>query len=151
MRKTAAVLPGLLLAAAVAGPALAAKPSPPPKQEPLALEAVALPVIVDGKLINYVFCSISLNLYPSVDATKVQDKAQYFRDDLVRVGHRTPFTRKDDYTKIDETKVQAEIMRFAPTVVGPGVVKSATVTRQVSQKLFTLPPAPQTKSREIIP
>jgi hypothetical protein len=69
----------------------------------------------------------------------------------VRLGHRNPFTRKDDYTKVDEARVKAEIMRIAPALVGPGVIRSATITKQSSQKLMTLPPSQQSRSREIIP
>jgi len=117
----------------------------------IALEAVALPIIVDGRLLNYVFCSIRLDLYPNADGAKVRAKEEFFRDDLVRTGHRSPFTRKDDYTKVDEAKVKAEVMRIAPTLVGPGVIRSASIIKQSSQKLMTLPPPQQSHSREIIP
>jgi len=152
MRTFARLALGLMIAIAPVQPVLAAeeKGKAAPAQT-IALEAVALPIIVDGRLLNYVFCSIKLELYPNADGAKVRAKEQYFRDDLVRMGHRNPFTRKDDYTKVDEAKVRAEVMRIAPGLVGPGVIRSATIIRQTSQKLMTLPPAQQTHSREIIP
>jgi hypothetical protein len=149
MRTLAPLALGLLIAVAPVEPVLAA--APPPAPQTMALEAVALPVIVDGRLINYVFCSIRLELYPNADGAKVRAKEEYFRDDLVRMGHRTPFTRKDDYTKIDDARVRAEIMRIAPGLVGPGVIRSAAVIRQTSQKLMTEPPPQQTHAHEIIP
>ena len=85
------------------------------------------------------------------DGLKVREKEQYIRDDLVRAGHRSPFTRPDDYSHIDEAKVRAEVMRFAPTVVGPGVVKAVVVTKQTSQKVLTLPPVRKAPTHEIIP
>jgi hypothetical protein len=149
MRSLAALALGLMIAVAPVEPVLAAEqPSGP---QTIALEAVALPVIVDGQLINYVFCSIRLDLYPNADGAKVRAKEEFFRDDLVRMGHRNPFTRRDDYTKVDEAKVRAEIMRIAPGLVGPGVIRTATIIKQTSQKLMTLPPTQQTHSREIIP
>jgi hypothetical protein len=150
MRRLAPAALGLLLAIAPVQPVLAAEKEPP-KPQTLSLEAVALPVIVQGKLINYVFCSITLVLAPNADGAKVRAKEQYFRDDLVRTGHRTPFTRQDDYTKVDEVKVRSEIMRFAPTVVGPGVIQSANITKQSSQKMLTLPGVPQSRQHDIIP
>jgi hypothetical protein len=150
--KLAPVLLGLLLAIAPVQPVMAAeKGKEAPKPQTMSLEAVALPVIVDGKLINYVFCSITLLLAPNADGSKVRAKEQYFRDDLVRTGHRTPFTLRDNYSKVDEAKVRAEIMRFAPTVVGPGVVQSANITKQSSQKMLTLPPVPQSRPHDLIP
>jgi len=153
MRRLLPPILGLLLAVAPIQPVLAAEKEKddPSKAQTLAMEAVALPIIVDGKLINYVFCSIRLELYPNADGAKVRAKEQYFRDDLVRVGHRTPFTRTDDYTRVDDARVRAEVMRFAPTVVGPGVIRSATVTKQMSQKILGRPITQQSGSREIIP
>ena len=149
MRKLVPLALGLLIAVAPVEPVLAAET--PPAPQTVALESVALPIIVDGRLINYVFCSIRLDLYPNADGAKVRAKEQFFRDDLVRMGHRSPFTRQDDYTRVDEAKVRAEVMRIAPGLVGPGLVRSATITRQSSQKLMTLPPSQQSRSREIIP
>jgi len=150
MRSLSSLVLGLALAIAPVEPVLAAEKEPP-KAQTVALEAVALPIIVNGQLINYVFCSIRLDLAPNADGAKVRDKEQYFRDDLVRVGHRTPFTRPDDYTRVDEAKVRAEVMRFAPTVVGPGVVKAVVITKQSSQKLKTLPPVQKPAQNEILP
>ena len=132
-----------------AGPALAAEA--PTKPQAFQIETVALPVIVNGKLLNYVFVSIRLDLMPEANANVVRDKEAFLRDDLVRVGHRTPFTRADDYTHLDETKIKAELARFAKTVIPPGTIKSIVITRQVSQKLLTLPSVPQQRAPEIIP
>lgn len=153
MRRFLHLALGLMIAVAPVQPVLAAGEKDKEKSaaQTIALEAVALPIIADGQLINYVFCSIRLDLYPNADGAKVRAKEEFFRDDLVRMGHRNPFTRKDDYTKVDEAKVRAEIMRIAPGLVGPGVIRSATITKQSSQKLMTLPPSQQNHSHEIIP
>lgn len=150
MRKFIPLALGLVIAVAPVQPVLAAEDKTPAPQT-IALEAVALPIVVDGQLVNYVFCSIHLDLYPNADGAKVRAKEEYFRDDLVRMGHRSPFTRKDDYTKVDEARVRAEIMRIAPGLVGPGMIKSATIVKQTSQKLMPRPPPPPARPREIIP
>jgi flagellar basal body-associated protein FliL len=149
LNKLAALLLSLLIVAPVH--AAEEKKGEAPKSQTIALEAVALPVIVNGRLLNYVFVSIRLDLGPKADGAAVRAKEQYLRDDLVRTGHRAAFTRLDDYTRVDEGKVKAELMRFAPTVVGPGVIQSITITKQVSQKLQTLPPVQQSRQAEIIP
>jgi hypothetical protein len=122
--------------------------SPP---QTIQMETVALPIIVGGRLLNYVFVSIRLELMSKADGAAVRAKEQFFRDDLVRVGHRTPFVRMDDYTQVDEAKVRAELMRFASSVVGPGVLKNAVITKQVSQKNIATPRAGPTPQREIVP
>ena len=153
MRRFVPLALGLMIAVAPVQPVLAAADKDKDKSaaQTIALQAVALPIVVDGQLINYVFCSVRLDLYPNADGAKVRAKEEYFRDDLVRMGHRNPFTRKDDYTKVDEARVRAEVMRIAPALVGAGVIRSATITKQSSQKLMTLPPSQQNHSREIIP
>jgi flagellar basal body-associated protein FliL len=121
------------------------------KTPTLGLEPVALPVVVDGKLLNYVFVSIKLELSPKSDGSAVRAKEQFFRDDLVRVGHRTPFTRPDDYNKVDEAKVKAEVMRVANSLVGPGVVKNVLVVRQVAQRNIAPPRVTRPRGPEIVP
>ena len=150
MRKFIPLALGLIIAIAPVQPVLAAGDKTPGPQT-IALEAVALPVIVDGQLINYVFCSIRLDLYPNADGAKVRAKEEYFRDDLVRMGHRSPFTRKDDYNKVDDAKVRAEILRIAPSLVGSGVVRSATIVKETSQKIMPAPPSQQARPHEITP
>jgi len=150
MRPVVVALALGLLGAALT-PAARAADEPPKSAPTISLEAVALPIIVNGRLINYVFCTVRLDLNPNVDGAAVRAKEQFFRDDLVRTGHRTPFTRNDDYTKVDEAKVRAEILRFAPSIVGPGMIRSITITKQVSLKMLTLPSPPQQRQREIVP
>ena len=88
------------------------------------LAPVALPVVVDNRLINYVFVDIRINLTGSADLTKLRDKEPYFRDALVRLGHRTPFTRYDDYTRLDEQKLKAALFQAATEIGGPGSIAS---------------------------
>ena len=112
------LLPGLLLM--LATPAQADVDGKTTSNQTIQMESVALPVIVNGALINYVFVSIRLELMPKADGAAVRAKEQFFRDDLVRTGHRAPFpfTRFDDYTKVDEAKVRAEILRAAQAFEG---------------------------------
>ncbi len=142
------------LALALAAPARAAEDKDKDKAksaQTIQMEAVALPIIVNGALLNYVFVGIKLELMPNADGAAVRGKEQFFRDDLVRVGHRQPFTRLDDYTRVDESKVIGELMRAAPGIVGPGVLKTAVITKQTSQKLLTMPGAQRKRAPEIIP
>jgi hypothetical protein len=91
------------------------------------LAPVALPVAVDGRLVNYVFVYVRINLSASADMPKLRDKEPYFRDALVRAGHRTPFTRYDDYTRLDEGKLKAALYQAALAIGGPGTIASITL------------------------
>ena len=91
------------------------------------LAPVALPVVVDGQLVNYVFVYVRINLTGSADMTRLRDKEPFFRDALVRAAHRTPFTRFDDYTKLDEAKLKAALLQAGNVIAGPGSIASIQI------------------------
>jgi|SRR5579872_6067714 len=91
------------------------------------LSPVAMPIVVDGRLINYVFVYVRINLTGSADMPRLRDKEPYFRDALVRAGHRTPFTRYDDYTRLDEARLKATLFQAAVGIAGPGAIASIEI------------------------
>ncbi|HLZ76949.1 hypothetical protein [Phenylobacterium sp.] len=135
----------LILAApllALAGPGHAADDKKPKEVgQYVDLQPVGLPIVVDGRLVNYVFVYVRVNLRPSADVTKVRDKEPAFRDALVRDGHKTPFVVATDWQKLDEAKLIAAMTRDASAIAGPGIVASVVVTSQTPQK-HVMPPRP---------
>lgn len=126
-----------LLAAAsailfAAGAAAAADKGPPPKDvgQYVDLLPVALPIVADGRLVNYVFVYVRINLTSAALPNKLREKEPHFRDALVRAGHRTPFTLATDYNRIDTTKLAAVMVRESAAIAGPGQVRSVVVTSQ---------------------
>src|SRR5450432_1726973 len=111
--------------ALLAGAALAE--TKPATGQYIDLSPVALPIVVDGRLINYVFVYLRVNLTPSADALHLRDKEPYFRDALVRMGHRTPFVLRTDYTKLDEARLKATFLPAAAAITGPGMVASIEI------------------------
>ena len=132
MRRLMLLIAGWLmlgLGAATAGET--AKPES--TEDSVALAPVALPVIVDGHIVNYVFVSVKIWLNPGYDAFALRDKEPYFRDALVRAAHRTPFVVKGDYNRIDEAKLRASMQREATGIMGGNGVKSIQVVSQTPQ------------------
>lgn len=130
-----------LVLACLATPALA---SEEPKESKSAgqyidVSPVALPVIVNGRLINYVFVSVRLNLAPSADPVALRSKEPYFRDALVRVAYRTPFTDPKNYTRLNEAAIKAAMTREAARIIGPRLVSKVEITNSTAQKLRGLP------------
>jgi hypothetical protein len=103
------------------------------------LSPVALPIAVDGRLVNYVFAYVRLNLAPAANPVKLREKEPFFRDALVRAGHRTPFINPKDYTVLDSAKLSAALMRDAAAIAGAGVVKSVVITSQTPKRRQGLP------------
>jgi hypothetical protein len=91
---------------------------------------VGMPVVVGGRLVNYVFVNVRILLTPGADVSRWRAKEPYFRDALVRAGHETPFVTPGDYEKIDAAKLGAALMRQAQAITGPGVVRGVVVLSQ---------------------
>jgi flagellar basal body-associated protein FliL len=106
------------------------------------LAPVALPIVLNNRLINYVFVSIRINLSASADAAKMREKEPWFRDALVRTAHRTPFTKSTNYTVVDDARLKAALMRDATAIVGARNLASVTITSQTPKQRSRLPRPP---------
>jgi len=133
MRRNA-LIAAVLVFAALATPALADDvPKPKADDQSVTLATVALPLVFDGQIVNYVFVSAKVLLTPQADALVLRDKEPYFRDALVRAAHRTPFTRAGDYDHVDEGRLKAALYREAVAIVGPGKIAGVVVLSQTAQ------------------
>jgi len=103
------------------------------------LQPVAMPIIVNGTLINYAFVYVRINFTNGADVIKLRTKEPFFRDALVREGHRTPFIIPGDWQKVDEAKLTAALIRDARVIAGPDNVASVVVTSQAPQKRVVPP------------
>ena len=131
MRLSHAVTVAILALSTV--PATAAEGGKPAVGQYVDLQPVAIPVVDGGRLRNYVFVSVRLNLSARVDPTATQTKAPYFRDALVRTSHRTPFSVPGDWTRIDEQALKASLFRQASAIAGPGVITGVVITSSQPQ------------------
>ncbi len=146
MRNTSTILAGLaLLAVAFSGaaPGHAAEAPKPSEEQAVTLSPVALPIVLDGRLANYIFVTVKVILTPSADVTATRAKEPYFRDALVRAGHRSPFVPRNDYNHIDVAKLRSVMMRETSAITGPNVVRDIVVLEQTPQHFIPQPrPAP---------
>ena len=147
------MLKRLLIALApllILGQAAHASESKAPKSDVgqyVELQPLAMPIVIRGDLVNYVFVYVRLNLTSSANVTRLREMEPFFRDALVRAGHRTPFVIPTDYQKVDEARLTASMMREAIALVGPGQIKSAVVTAQTPSRRVPQPrPAAPTRS-----
>jgi hypothetical protein len=131
MKRFAVALALALLAAPVA----AEEKKKDEGSQNISISPVGLPIVVDGKVVNYVFVTIRLDLAPLVNSTKLREKEPYFRDALVRAGHRTPFTLRSDLTKVDEAKLKAVMMQEATAIAGPGAVRAVVIVSQAPKTM----------------
>jgi hypothetical protein len=130
-------LAAALILALASAPAVASEPKSKSEEsgQYVAVSPVGLPVVVGGKVINYVFVTVRIDLSPTANAAKLREREPYFRDALVRAGNRTPFTLATDYTKIDEKMLIAAMTRDAVAIAGPGAVRGVKVVSQAPKSL----------------
>jgi len=98
------------------------------------LAQMALPVIVDGKIKNYVFIELRLKPSGGADISKLRAAEPFYRDSLIRAAHRTSFSPPGDWTRLDERRVEAFILAEARRISGPKAFVAAEVVRQTPRK-----------------
>jgi hypothetical protein len=64
---------------------------------------LAVPVVRDGQLVNYLFVSLRIQISPHVDLWRTREKAQFLRDALVRASHANALADPNDINKLNET------------------------------------------------
>lgn len=103
------------------------------------LQPVGLPIVYQREVVNYVFVYVRINLTSSANASKLREKEPFFRDALVRLGHRTPFTLESDLSKVDDARLTAALKQEVLRIVGPGQILSVVVTSQAPRRRVSRP------------
>jgi len=112
---------------------------------------VAMPIVAEGRLINYVFVTMRIHLTQTADASKWRTKEPYFRDALARMGHRTSFANAKDYASVDGPRLTAAFQHEAVAIAGSDV-KGVVITAQTAKQRLGLPrPGPKPVRVEIQP
>jgi hypothetical protein len=136
-----ALLIAVVLAFA-ASPVVAADEPPKPDDQSIKLSPLALPIVVEGRVVNYVFVTVKVDLSPSANAMALRDKEPTFRDALVRDAYRTPFVTPGNYNRLDEARLKAVFFRDATAIAGAGQVRGIEVLNQQAQHFIRLQPQP---------
>lgn len=135
---------GLTLANdARAAPSGGGGPPAAPVANYIDIATVALPIVYERRLINYVFVGVRLNLVNGANAIALGAKEPYFRDALVKAAHRRPFTRLDDFTSIDEAALKTVMAAEATRIAGPRAIASVQITNQAPKSRVGLPRPPK--------
>jgi len=133
MRKIAPAL--ALIAAFSVTPVVAEEGAGAIKIDPsIPLAPVAVPITVNGKLVNYVFLSIKIMLSPKADLYKLVRQEPYYRDALVRAAHRQNLGVPGDPNRVDEKLVKAILKREAASFMDTRMIASIEIVRQDPKK-----------------
>lgn len=130
MRRRDLIAAGTAAALATTASAADARETSAPEGAALNIAGVGLPVIVGGRIRNYVFVTVRLYLGDGQTPETMRAKDPFFRDALVRTGHRAPFVIPNDWTRLNETAINAAVMAMAPIIAGEGAVMRSEVLIQ---------------------
>ncbi len=122
------------LATVAATPALASEGGESSGGTTVNLLAVALPIVVDDRIQNYVFTTFRLHLSASADVDAVKAKEAWFRDAMVRAGHRRSFAVPGSLITLDEAALVRAMQRAAHVLVGDGPIEHIEVASQVPRR-----------------
>jgi flagellar basal body-associated protein FliL len=105
------------------------------------LQPVGLPVVVNRRVVNYIFVYVRINLTSAANTARLREREPYFRDALVRSAHRTPYTDPKDYNRIDSQRLIDTMVRESAAITGPGLVKSVVITSWSPRRKVATPKA----------
>lgn len=142
-----AIAAALLASTLLAGLANATGPSPDAKEtgdegaEQLSSRSMdapylAVPVVRDGRLVNYLFVSVRVEIAQRVDLWQTREQAHFLRDALVRASHASDLADPEDDNALNEARAievyrAAAVQALGERAVG-GVAIVATYSSQGS-------------------
>lgn len=93
---------------------------------------LAVPVIRDGQLVNYLFVSIRVQISPHVDLWRTRERAQFLRDALVRASHATTLADPSDNNALNQALAIQVYRAAAVQTLGAQAVAGVTIVSTYS-------------------
>lgn len=95
---------------------------------------LAVPVVRDGQLVNYLFVSARIEVAPSADLWRTREKAHFLRDALVRASHANDLADPEDANVLDEARAIAVYRTAATQTLGANAVASVSIVASYSSR-----------------
>jgi len=137
-------------------PAMAQAKEEKPAKEPTAadlrldLSGVGLPVLQDGRVVNYVLVRLRINLNPGISRPDIEAGEPFVRERMLKAAFRAPLNSGTELMALDPQKLEAQTLSAARAVYGATRVQSVEIRDQKPQKRLYSPPVSGTQSRQPI-
>lgn len=105
------------------------------------LGSMTIPIIVNGRIVNYVFVALTLKLALGTEVESFKDREPELRDAIVRAAYKTPFTRTDTWKEVDGPRLTSFVMGQCAALFGKGKVASVEIVKQIPRQQL-MPPQP---------
>src|SRR5262245_24374553 len=93
---------------------------------------LAVPVVRDGRLVNYLFVSLRIQISPRVDLWRTREKAQFLRDALVRASHANSLADPNDNNALNQGLALQVYRQAAIQTLGAEAVAGVTIVSTYS-------------------
>lgn len=127
----AAMVASTLLAglAAASGPAEKAKGegAEQPPSRSMDVPYLAVPVVRDGVLVNYLFVSLRVEVAANVDLWRTREQAHFLRDALVRASHAQDLSDPNDINLLNEARALQVYQAAAVSALGERTIGGVSV------------------------
>jgi len=95
---------------------------------------LAVPVVRDGVLVNYLFVSIRIEIAPGVDLWRTRERAHFLRDALVRASHSTDLADPEDNNALNEARAIQVYRAAAVQALGERAVGAVAIVATYSSQ-----------------
>lgn len=146
-----------VLALAWAGTAAAAEEKGKDKEKApseadlrLDITGLGLPVLENGRVINFIFVRIRINMNPGISKPDIDAGDPFIRERVLRAAYRTPLNTGNELMALDTEKLTAVTLREARAYYGAARVRSVEIRDQKPQKRIYRPPSGQGRSGGVV-
>jgi hypothetical protein len=95
---------------------------------------LAVPVVRDGRLVNYLFVSIRVEIAAGVDLWRTRERAHFLRDALVRASHANDLASAEDTDALNEARAIEVYRAAAVQVLGEQAVGRVIIVASYSSR-----------------
>lgn len=95
---------------------------------------LAVPVVRNGNLVNYLFVSIRIEIAQGVDLWRTRERAHFLRDALVRASHSNDLVDPNDSNALNEARALEVYRAAAIQALGENAVGPITIVATYSSQ-----------------
>ena len=100
------------------------------------MSAIVFPVIIEGRLENYLFANARIVVADGKNTWKYREKAHFVRDAILRATHKVSVHLDSDPSRLDLAKAEKVCLEAANEAVGEEAFVSMNFLQVASQNMY---------------